>query len=284
MIQVIYGDILLLIDFCIDFFVLFTTGIFLRKKTKTFCLAGAALFGAIYSVAKVFINGNDIIDFFITVSVGLLMCYISFGGYKFIKTAMVFFSISATVAGLMMAIYFFLGSYHYDIFGNMRGYAYSHIPLWLFALLATLSFFISWIFSYVGRERFEKQEITVKIQRNNKNVTLRLLLDTGNLVKEPISGKNVIIVNAFTVKPLFSIEEFGAIMSGDCEFLLKRSFRMVSIYGIEGERKMQFAFMPDKLTVFCENSENECDAYIAVCGKSCFFEKTDGIANPSIIT
>ncbi len=283
MVQVIYGDILLLIDFCIDFFVLYTTGIFLRRKTKTLCITGAALIGGIYSVAEVFINGNDIVDFFITVAVGMLMCYISFGSYKFVKTALVFFCVCATVGGIMMAIYFFLGSYHYDIFGNMRGYAYSHIPLWLFGLLAILSFLVSWVFSYIGRERYEKKETFVKIWRKNEFLTLNLLLDTGNLVKEPISGKNVIIVDIRAVKPLLDNEEYTAILNGNSEFLLKKSFRMVSAYGIEGKKEIYFAFLPKRITVADGKNEIECDAYIAASTHHSFFEKNDGIANPAII-
>ena len=136
MVQVIYGDVLLLIDFCMNFFVLYTTGIILRRRTKALCLTGAALVGGIYSVAKVFVNGNDVLDCVISFAVGLLMCYISFGGHRFLKTILVFFGTSALVGGIMFAVYFFLGSYHADLFGNMRSYAYSHIPLWLFTLLA----------------------------------------------------------------------------------------------------------------------------------------------------
>lgn len=284
MVQVIYGDVLLLIDFCIDFFVLYTTGIFLRRSIKAVCITAAALIGGIYSVAEVFINGNDVIDFFISIAVGLLMCYISFGSYKFIKTVFVFFGTAAMIGGIMFAVYFFLGSYHYSIFGNMRGYAYSHIPLWLFVLLAILSLAISWMFSHIGRERGEKKEINAKVFRGGKSVTVRLLLDSGNLVKEPISGKNVVIIDIKAAEKLFSMDEYIALLNGESEFLLKRRFRIISAYGIEGVKRTYFAFLPEKLILFDENNEYECDAYIAVFNAADFFEKNDGIANPVIIT
>ena len=104
MIQVIYGDVLLLIDFCIDFFVLYTTGLFLRRNVKTVCIVFASLVGSIYSVAEVFLNGNDILDMIISISVGILMCYITFGGYKFVKTVLAFFGIAALVGGIMFSV------------------------------------------------------------------------------------------------------------------------------------------------------------------------------------
>jgi len=283
MVQVIYGDVLLLVDFCIDFFILYLTGIFLRRCTKTLCIAGAALVGGIYSVAEVFINGNDVLDFIISMSVGALMCYISFGGYKFIKTFLVFMVISAMCGGIMMAVFFFLGSYHFDMFGNMRGYAYTHIPLWLFALLALFSFAVSWMFSHIGRERAEKDTANVEIYRNGKSVKIRLLYDSGNLVKEPISGKYVIFAKMKAIKTLLSDSEISALSSGDSETLLKNRFRIVTAHGIDGNNKTYFAFHPERLLAEDRKKKCECDVYIAVSEADGVFGENEGIANPAII-
>lgn len=283
MVQVIYGDVLLLIDFCVDFFVLYTTGVLLRRKIRPICIGGAAFVGAIYSVAKVFINGNDIFDFFISLGVGLLMCYISFGGYKFLKTVLIFFGISAMVGGIMLALFFFLGSYHFDLFGNMRGYAYTHIPVWLFGLLAALSLIISWIFSHLGRESADKMEISAAISRNGNVKNVRLLSDSGNLVKEPISGKYVIMMKGKSVSELLSDAEYDAVKKGRSEFLLKNRFRMITAYGIDGNKKMYFAFLPDRIMLDVGKKQVEGDAYIAVCEEGAVFGANDGIVNPAVL-
>ena len=284
MIQVVYGDVLLLIDFCLDFFILYLTGVFLRRKIKTVCIAGASLLGGIYSVAQLFINGNDVFDFIISISVGMLMCYISFGGYKFIKTSLAFFAISAMCGGIMMAIFFFLGSYHFDMFGNMRGYAYTHIPLWLFALLALFSIFASWLFSHLGRERAEKSNAEVEIVRNGKMVRINVLYDTGNLVKEPISGKYVVITKMNAVKKLLSENEISALKSRNIEELLKYRFRIINAFGVEGNGKSYYAFKPDGF--FAENKKRrvECDVYVALSEADGLFGDSEGIANPAIIS
>ena len=283
MIQVLYGDVLLLIDFCIDFFVLYTTALFLRRNVKTVCIVLASLVGSVYSVAEVFINGNDILDLIISISVGILMCYITFGGYKFLKSVLVFYGIAAIVGGTMLSVYSLLGSYHLDMFGNMRGYAYSHIPLWLFGVIALVSFFIAFVFSYIGRERSEKREESVLIIRNGRSEKLKLLLDTGNLAKEPISGKYVIIVNANKIKNLLSNDEYNFVFKNDYEELLKRNFRIVAFAGVDGKQNTHIAFRPDKILVGEGKKACIVDAYIAICDNDIQFNKYDGIANPAII-
>ena len=283
MVQVIYGDVLLLIDFCMNFFVLYTTGILLRRKIKFFCVAGAALVGGIYSVAKVFVNGNDVLDCLISFCVGLLMCYICFGGYRFLKTILFFFGIAALVGGIMFATYFFLGSYHADLFGNFRGYAYSHIPLWLFTLLAAFSLLISLVFSYLGRETVERNEVKVCVQYAGRREEVHLLLDTGNLTKEPISGKYVVLLSSEKARALVGEEVYAAVKERKSEYLLKRRFRLICASGLEGIRHTYFGFLPDH--IFIENTKEkaEMDAYIAVCDEMQRFSGCDGIVHPAAV-
>lgn len=283
MVQVIYGDVLLLIDFCMNFFVLYMTGLFMRRHARALCLAGASLIGGIYSVARVFINGNNIFDFFINLAVGLLMCYIAFGGYKFVKTVLIFFGAAALIGGAMFCTYYFLGSYHADLFGNVRSYSYSHMPLWLFAVLAAVSLLLSWIFSYFGRETTEKRELAVRIEQNGKSTQLRLLLDSGNLVKEPISGKYVIMAGIDMVEPLLPPDLVQALARSDGPYLLQHRFRLVCAAGIDGKSSTFYAFQPDK--IYFENKRRtvEIDAYIAVTGADVTFDGCEGIVHPSAI-
>ncbi len=281
MVQVIYGDVLLLIDFCMNFFVLYTTGIILRRKTKAACLAGAALIGGVYSVAKVFVNGNDILDCVISLAVGLLMCYICFGGNRFLKTVLVFFGTAALVGGIMFSVYFLLGSYHADLFGNFRGYAYSHIPIWLFILLAAISFLISWIFSYIGREVTEQREEALTVVYQGRSAKIRLLLDSGNLAKEPISGKYVILLAGTKARMLVGDAVYAAIQRGDSEFLLKRHFRLICAAGIDGVPHTYYGFLPDKISGADGEEKAEPDAYIAICDGKDAFGDWDGIAHPA---
>lgn len=283
MVRVLYGDILLLIDFCMNFFVLYTSGLILRRRIKLLCTVSASVIGGIYSVAKIFVSGNDIIDCIISLSVGLLMCYICFGEYRFLKTAVVFYCTSALVGGIMFAVYFFLGSYHNDIYGDFIEYTYSHVPIWLFTVLAAISMLISLIFSYAGRDMADKREENAVLEFGGKSVNVKLLLDSGNLAKEPISGKYVVMIGKVKARNLLGEEKYRAIIDKNSEFLLARRFRLVCVSGIDGKKRTYYAFKPDSFFIDRNKKRVQIDAYIAVCDTEVLFGDCDGLAHPSVV-
>ncbi len=281
MIQVIYGDVLLLIDFCMNFFVLYTTSLLLRRKARVGALSAAAVVGGVYSVAKVFVNGNDVLDCAISLGVGALMCYITFGGYLYLKTLLAFFGSAATVGGVMFGVYYLLGSYHVDLFGELRSYAYSHIPLWLFTVLAAVSFLLSWMFSYTEKNHAEKEEEIVTVEYAGKKAKLSLLLDSGNLAKEPISGKNVVLIGMQKAKELLGESVSSAITKRESEYLLRRKFRLVRIRGIGGE-SLCYGFFPDRIYFQKAGHTVELDACVAVCEENFGGGEPDGLAHPAL--
>lgn len=284
MIRVIYGDVLLLIDFCMNFFVLYTTGIILRRRIKLICIGLASLIGGIYSIVKIFVSGNNVIDCIISFCVGLLICYICFGSYRFLKTAAVFYSTASLVGGMMIGIYYLLGSYHTDIYGYAYEYAYSHMPIWLFIVLAAVSMLISWAFAYFGRESAEKSEEELIIEHRSKKIKIRLLLDSGNLAKEPISGKSVVLIVRRKARVLFDNDTYSAIMRKDTEKLLKNKFRLITVSGIDGRRSTYYGTIPDRIYVVRKNKEIELDAYIAMCDAEVLSGDCEGLAHPALIT
>ena len=283
MVREIYGDVLLLIDFCMNFFILHMSGILLRRKMKVISLLIASLIGGIYNVAKLFVRGNDIFDCIISLGVGFLMCYVAFGGYKFIKSVLVFFSVSALLGGSMFAVYYLFGRHHADLFGGVGGYAASHIPVWLFLVLAAVSFFISWLFSYMGRERAEQSELTATAENNAKKAEFRLLLDSGNFVKEPVSGKYVILLSQKKGLPLLDASLASAVCKKDAAYLLRRKFRLISAVGIDGKKHTYYGFRPQRLYFFRKNKRVELDVYLALVDADIAFGAFDGIAHPALL-
>lgn len=284
MVRVIYGDVLLLIDFCMNFFVLYTSSIILRRRMKFVCIAIASLIGGIYSVVKIFVSGNNIFDCIISFSVGLLVCYICFGSYRFLRTAAVFYSTAALVGGMMMGIYYLLGSYHTDIYGYAYEYAYSHMPIWMFIVLAAISMIISWAFAYFGRESAEKREEEIIVEYCGRKTEIRLLLDSGNLAKEPISGKAVVLIVKSKAKTLFDSEIYEAVIHKDTEKLLKNKFRLITVSGIDGRPNTYYGLLPDRMYVVRKNEEVELNAYIAVCDAETLCGDCEGVAHPTLIT
>lgn len=283
MVQVIYGDVLLLVDFSMNCFALYITAYFIRRHIKAACLVAAALIGGIYHVAAVYLNTDNLLARLTAAAVGLLMCYIAFGGYRFVRSALVFLAVSMLIGGLMYGVYFLFGSYHSDLFGNSRGYAYTHIPLWMFAALAAVSFVLALIFSRLGRDVTDRREATVTVTTACGCKVLHLLLDSGNLVREPISGKYVMIVGECTVSELLSEAERRALHDHDTEALLRCRFRLICTHGVDGAPRTLFGFLPDSIVYVDGKRQTRLDAYIAVSPTETAFCGFEGILHPSAI-
>lgn len=283
MVRVIYGDVLLLVDFCMNCFALYITAYFIRRRVKTLCLVGAALVGGIYNIASVYLNTDNLLSRLTAAAVGVLMCYIAFGGCHFVRAVLTFFAVSALIGGLMYGVYFLFGSYHSDLFGNTRGYAYTHIPLRMFAALAGVSFVLALIFSRLGRDVTDRREALVTVTTAQGCRQFDLLLDSGNLVREPISGKYVVIVSLAAAAPLLTDEERRALQSGDADCLLRRRFRLICARGMDGTPHTLYGFVPDSIVYADGKRSVKLDAYIAVTPTETGFSGFEGIAHPSVI-
>ena len=180
----------------------------------------------------------------------------------------------------MYSTYFLLGKQHREF---LPEYTYSHIPFNVFILLALISMIISWLFSFMGRESNERNEQIVKINHRGRFLSVKLLLDSGNLAKEPISGKPVIMLGRKKAKRLLSKEEYEAFLENNTEYLLYSKFRLISASGFDGEKHTYFCFRPEKLYIEQKNTDVDIDAYIAICNSEIFFEDYDGLVNPSAI-
>lgn len=283
MVREIYGDVLLLIDFCMNFFILHMSGVLLRRRMKVGPLLAASLIGGIYNVAKLFVRGNDVFDCVISLGVGILMCYVAFGGYKFIKTALVFFSLAALLGGCMFAVYYLFGRHYADFGSGAGGYAASHIPVRLFLVLAAVSFFISWLFSYMGRDLSDKRELVATAENDREKAEFRLLLDSGNFVKEPISGKYVVLLSQKKGLTLLDAATAIAVRKKDAAYLLHHKFRLISALGIDGRKHTYYGFRPKRLYFIEKHKKVELDVYIALVDADIALGDFDGIAHPSLI-
>ena len=123
-----------------------------------------------------------------------------------------------------------------------------HISVWLFALLAL----VSGLLTRKGGEAFRRankaRSVTVEAVLFGKSVTFRALVDTGNLLVEPISGRPVIPVDPKVLRGVLPPE----LLSGTADPAklqnpdLARRLRLIPASGATGE-KLLIAIVPERL-------------------------------------
>ena len=274
--EVIYADILFIINFSMDFLSLLLTSKLMRLKAKTAALVISSAIGAVFAVASTVFSGNGYVTQILNFAVSVLMCYISFslrGFFTYISASVVLYGVGFALGGIMTVFYTLLNNRYSPRTAVINGDSavmYSSVPIRYFALLALIAGIISFAWGMILRRR-KARSVTLEITVNDKEETLNALCDSGNMLSDPISGLPVILIREKCSKKLLPEEIFSELENGDYsglaeienEDLLAYSFRLIPAHGVGGEQ-MLIGFQSDKIII---DGNLKC-AVCAVCSDS----------------
>ena len=218
--QVIYGDVLFVINFAMDFLSLYLTGSLLSLRRRTLHLVLAASLGALYAVVSVFAGGNELISFAVSAAVSVLMCYTAYGGRRIIGTSAVFIGVSFMLGGSITALYGIINKSRHVLINGEIGTLYSEIPpMWLI-ILAAVSALISCIWGRLRSKR--RRTVEVSVITAGRCAKFEALSDSGNLLREPISGLPVIAVSPDIMRELVPDDIYSPFSECDLSGLAER--------------------------------------------------------------
>lgn len=293
--QTVYGDVLFVINFSMDFVALYITAKILHIKARTLTLSLAAALGAVYSVASLFFKGAFPLALAIDIAVSALMCLVGYRkltGKSFFLAWFLFFAVSALLGGSITAIYSLINS----ALGKRANVghpseAYSGLPADVFVIIALFSVALTYVGGRLLSRTAQVKSIEVTVTHGERSVTFAALLDSGNLLREPISGRPVILANVESVAPVLPYEVLSLMRRGAYDKLgilsaasLRRT-RLIPAKGI-GEEKILIGFIPEKITVKRSGRAGaRCvDAVIAVDTRAmCDFGGFEAVISPSLV-
>jgi stage II sporulation protein GA (sporulation sigma-E factor processing peptidase) len=123
------------------------------------------------------------------IAAGVLMALIAFGVRRLARRATTFFAVSASAAGVAMAL-----------FGGE-----ARINLGVLAISFAICYaVVSLALRRVGRATAGYCEVTLRL--NAREVRVRALRDSGNALRDPATGCDVAVIGLEEVMPLFSLE------------------------------------------------------------------------------
>lgn len=195
--MVIYADVLVILNIYINFFLIKSAALLMRRKVSSArCLAGALIggFGALIILLPE-------LPFIVTalekILLGSLIVFVVFGRQKpadFAVCTLFFLIVSFSYAGIMLALWTFAAPYGM-VYGN--GVAGFDIPLAAVAAFTVTGYCAVKLVRYIADSRIRCNRIcVVKISAGGTEKTLRGLSDTGNALCDIFSGKPVVICDA----------------------------------------------------------------------------------------
>lgn len=192
----IYLDIVFLENFLLNFIIIFSTSLITKSKTTLFKMVVTSAFGSLFSISEYIYFGikeNEKFIFKFVLSIVMINMTFGFKKKKLLFNLVVFYLVSLSFGGLSFATLFFINSEKIIIKNDM----FLGISLLESIVIASIICFVLILVLIVCLKIYEKKKselIEIEIINNGKTHKVMALYDTGNLLKEPITQKDVIIV------------------------------------------------------------------------------------------
>ena len=191
------------------------------------------------------------------------MVLISFGDYKIkkiLRELMFFYLTSFTFGGIAFMLLFFINPNNLIIEDNHLVGTY---PLKVTVLAGGFGFIVITIIANIIKSNLSKRSMIcdLEIFYKGKYKKIKSMLDTGNLLKEPISKTDVVIVEKESLEGMISndiLKNIKHILKGkwiESDNVHSYKFKLIPFSSLGNENGLLIGFKPDYIKIY---GEEEC--------------------------
>lgn len=247
--QTVYGDLLFFVNFCMDFQCLFLTATLLRRPFRIIRGVLSASLGALYACVALFLVTTPVLSLLLDLLVGALMCVLVFAtrGASLWQCAVPFalyFGVSFAVGGVMSGMASLVS--RLDLPAVQSG---ADVSSTAFFLLAALGGGVTFLFARLCQKKARDMRATLSLSLLGKRTSVKALVDTGNLLCDPASGRPVVILRRDVARAwlpsAFPPEGKDSVHMATLPPSLARRARLVPTATVTGDALM-LAFLPDE--------------------------------------
>lgn len=262
--NVIYIDVLFVVNFFITFFLVLVTAKFAKRKEKLWRMVIASFLGGTYSLVILWDNLNFAVSCLGKLAAACIIIAAAFKlkGFKaYIKEVAIFFFVNLLFLGIIIGLWFIFKPGGIVINNST---VYFNVSARMLLITAFAAYIISVVVIRIYNNKTAVKELySVTVYKNDEKVKFFAFADSGNNLKEPFSDSPVIVAE----KKLFE--------NISCQ-------RLIPFSTIGGEGVLN-AFKPDKVEIHSSLGSVEInDVYIAL-SDSVKKGEYQGILNPKIL-
>jgi stage II sporulation protein GA (sporulation sigma-E factor processing peptidase) len=247
---IVYIDVLILVNFIVNLFILHVTVQTLRKRVKLKWMCISSLLGSLYVLTVVYPNLAYLSYMPFKILIVIVMILIVFREKNIlfnIKAALIYILISILLAGMCVLIQI---NNSVDMTFNLIIVNFPYERLLL--SLMVLYIIIYRIMVFVGdRKKISTLIYTIDIISKNHKNTIRAFLDTGNELREPATNLPVLIVEREILNDIL---------------LEKNNTYSIPYTVVNGESGRLIGFKPEYINIHIDKNNIETrDVIIAFC-------------------
>lgn len=278
----VYLDVVFAENVLMNYIIVFATGIVLKMDCKKWRILSGSVIGAVYTVVM-YLNIIPIYSSFIMkIVLSVVIVYVSFkpkSAKKLVKDLVIFYLVSFVFGGCVFALMYFLKPQMAQIRNGVYVGAY---PIKVALIGGLVAFIVLQTSFKLVKTKLNKKDMVFEVQIfiNEKSIIIKALLDTGNLLKDPITGFPVIVVehrSLYTVLPEKVLNNLDKILGGDIEELAKDEefsktisrFRMIPFSSLGKQNGLLLGIKTDRVNIISdEKIDNVKNAIIGIYDKS----------------
>lgn len=198
----IYLDILMILNWLIDYILLHATAFLLHQPYRSFRVVLAAALGGVSSCSVLLDFPPWTVPLY-QGAIAVALVWMAFGWNGFgllLRNACSFFIVSATFAGVALAVWYFAAP---DGFVVICGVVYYDLSAFVLISLIVTAYFLMRIFERISKSKIPSEHFyDLKIGKGEKEVGVRALYDTGASPADVFSGRPVIIAERASVEKI----------------------------------------------------------------------------------
>lgn len=216
----IYIDIVFFENLIMNSIILIATGIILKQKLNWIRILLASSLGAIYSILSYISELKIYSNLILKIILSILIIYIAYNPQtikKLWKSILIFYLTSFVFGGAAFAFIYIVKPQEILM---KNGLFLGTYPLKTVILAAVIAFILLLAAFTIVKNKISKKDMfcDVEVELNAKTVETKAMIDTGNLLKEPITNTPVIVMEhtlLYECIPREILDNLENILGGD---------------------------------------------------------------------
>lgn len=271
----IYIDVVLIENLCMNYIILFSTSYILKIKRNHFRLIISALLGGVYSILAYMQIVEIYSNFFIKIILSIAMVYIAYNAKNIkllMKQIVIFYLTSFVFGGCAFALLYFVKPQEILMKNGMYIGTY---PLKIALLGGIVGFAITVVAFKVVKYRMTKKDMfcEITIYMKEKSIKAKAMIDTGNMLKDPISRMPVIVVEKdilYEIIPYKILNNLDKIIGGEIaseiydkeivEYISK--FKVIPFTSLGKQNGLLLGIKASKVKIELDSNEEELENVI----------------------
>ena len=270
----VYIDVVFLENLILNVIILYATSLIAKMNLKIIRTLISASIGSIYAIMyyifQIGLYSNIIFKFVLSV----IMIYVAFNPKEFktlLKVLILFYLTSFVFGGASLSVIYLVNAQRINIQNGMIIGKYTMNTILTGIIIAFIVIVIAF---KIIKSKISKNDLfcDIRFKINNKEIKTKAMLDTGNLLKEPITNIPVVVAEhklLYDVRPNEILDNIENILGGDLENIsdeVKNDYisklKVIPFTSLGKQNGILLGIKADELIVEEMNSEKKIDKVI----------------------